>query len=165
MLLKLCVVTLNELIKELKVNEVLSSLITAYRSRDINYLSSAIELIHEEFTYTVSESEELTGDLLRRVSILHALYCIGLGLIKVLKSESPGVEPLKVLDEAFMYNDMTSLTQSLISAVMLALSGNYSWLNDMTNVLRERKGSQPLVEGIVSSFLDMMNAFRSMISS
>ncbi|WP_243671597.1 hypothetical protein [Vulcanisaeta sp. JCM 16161] len=50
----------------------------AFKAGNRDYVSSTAELLHEEFTYTVSESTELTGDTLKRASLLHALYCLSL---------------------------------------------------------------------------------------
>ncbi|MFP3492082.1 MAG: hypothetical protein RXN86_04820, partial [Vulcanisaeta sp.] len=70
--------SLNDLIRDLKLSDVLMALITAYKSGNSDYLLSAADIIHGEFTYVVSENEEISEDRLRRASILHALYCLDL---------------------------------------------------------------------------------------
>ncbi|MFB6471081.1 MAG: hypothetical protein TU36_007630, partial [Vulcanisaeta sp. AZ3] len=129
--------SLNELIKELRINEILTALITAYKAKNIDYLQSALALIHDEFTYTIANNEELTKDELEKASILNALYYIDLGLIKSIKGDIKNIDMHALLTNAIKENDATSLAQALTTATAKALNNDYTWMNESAKILHE----------------------------
>ncbi|BDR91849.1 hypothetical protein [Vulcanisaeta souniana] len=147
--------SLNELIKELSINEVIKALVTAYRLGNVDYLASSIELLHEELTYTVSENETLTGDALERASKLHALYCLGLGLLRSLGGGSPITNYDELVNAVLRANDLSSLTQFLMATTMQLVKGDYSLISKVTAIHQE-VGNE-LIKGIISSFLNLVN--------
>ena len=150
--------SMNELVRELRVNEIVNALVAAFRAGNRDYISSVAELLHEEFTYTVSESTELTGDVLRRASILHALYCLSLGMLRLLGNEVFTVNPTELLRIAVDSGDMSGLTQSLVVASALLIKGDLSWVEEFNGVV-QGVGNE-LFRGILSSFLEVVRAVR-----
>ncbi|WP_243677825.1 hypothetical protein [Vulcanisaeta distributa] len=150
---------MNELVKELRVNEIINALIMAFRAGNRDYISYTAELLHEEFTYTVSESTELKGDILKRASTLHALYCLGLGLLRLMSNEALTANPGELLRVAVNDGDLTSLTQSLITASALLVKGDTSWIRDF-NELTQGINNE-LFRGILSSFLEVINSVKA----
>ena len=150
--------SMNELVRELRVNEIVNALVAAFRAGNRDYISSVAELLHEEFTYTVSESTELTSDALRRASILHALYCLSLGMLRLLGNEAFTVNPTELLRIAVDSGDMSGLTQSLVVASALLIKGDLSWVEEFNGVV-QGVGNE-LFRGILSSFLEVVSAVR-----
>ena len=150
--------SMNELVRELRVNEIVNALVAAFRAGNRDYISSVAELLHEEFTYIVSESTELTGDVLRRASILHALYCLSLGMLRLLGNEVFTVNPVELLRIAVDSGDMSGLTQSLVVASALLIKGDLSWVEEFNGVV-QGVGNE-LFRGILSSFLEVVRAVR-----
>lgn len=157
--------SLNELIKELRINEILTALITAYKTKNIDYLQSALALIHDEFTYTVANNEELTKDELEKASILNALYYIDLGLIKSIKGDIKGVDIRTSLINAIKENDVTSLAQALTTATIKTLNNEYSWMNEAAEILHESHDLNPLMEKLIEAFLNIINTLKTLTSS
>ncbi|MCG2870361.1 MAG: hypothetical protein L7H10_06380 [Vulcanisaeta sp.] len=157
--------SLNDLIRDLRLGDILTALVAAYKSGNTDYLLSAANLIHDEFTYVVSEGEEFSEDRLKRVSILHALYCVDLGLMYALKGVSFMVDVATSLNDALANNDVSGLTLSLTAAVMAMLRGDYSWVNGVMDVLNTATNAQPLLREIVKSFLELMNILKPLVSS
>jgi len=157
--------SLNDLIRDLKLSDVLMALITAYKSGNSDYLLSAADIIHGEFTYVVSENEEISEDRLRRASILHALYCLDLGLLNALRKVEFMIDIASSLNDALINNDTSKLTQSLIAAVAAILKGDYSWVNGVMNILNTTTNAQPLLREIIKSFLELVDMLKPLVSS
>jgi len=157
--------SLNDLIRDLRLGDILTALMAAYKSGNADYLLSAASLIHDEFTHVVSEGEEFNEDRLKRASILHALYCVDLGLMYALKGVSFMVDIAASLNDALTNNDASRLTQSLIAAVTAILKGDYSWVNGVMNILNTTTNAQPLLREIIKSFLELMNILKPLVSS
>lgn len=152
--------SMNDLIKELRINEIVNALITAFKSGNRDYISSTAELLHEEFTYTVSEIEtvELTGETMKRVSVLYALYCLGLGLLKIMNNELLTTDHIELLRIAINDGDLSSLTQSLITASALFIKGDNSWIEKFNELVQGV--SNELIRSIVYSFLEIIRSIR-----
>mgnify|MGYP001772867825 CR=1 FL=1 len=151
--------SLNELIKELNINEIIKALVTAYRLGNGDYLASSIELLHEELFYTVSENETLTGEVLGRASTLHAIYCLGLGLLRSLSGGSQDRNYDELVNAVLRVNDLSSLTQLLIATTMQLVKGDYSIISKITAIHQE--AGNELIKGILSSFLNLINILRA----
>ncbi|GAB6943780.1 hypothetical protein JCM14467A_05620 [Vulcanisaeta sp. JCM 14467] len=150
---------MNELVRELRINEIVNALMTAFRAGNRDYISSAAELLHEEFTYTVSESTELTGDTLRRASILHALYCLSLGMLRLMSGESIAINPVELLRVAVNDGDLSHITQSLIAVSALLIKGDSSWLGDFRDLVQGI--GDGLIKGMLLAFLDIAGLIKS----
>lgn len=150
---------MNELIKELRINEVINALITAFKAGNRDYVSSATELLHEEFTYTVSESIELTGDTLKRASILYALYCLSLGILRLMNNEDLTINPIELLRTSVDNGDLSGLTQSLITASALLIKGDESWIKDFNELIQVVNNE--LFRRILSSFLEVIRVVKT----
>ncbi|MGC8607925.1 MAG: hypothetical protein ACP5GZ_08260 [Vulcanisaeta sp.] len=150
--------SMNDLIKELRVNEIVNALITAFRTGNRDYISSTVELLHEEFMYTVSEIEtmELTGETLKRASTLYALYCLGLGLLRIVNNESLTTDHIELLRNAINNEDLSSLTQSLIMASALFIRGDNSWIEKFNELAQGI--SNELIKSIIYSFLGIIRS-------
>ncbi|WP_243675773.1 hypothetical protein [Vulcanisaeta distributa] len=125
----------------------------AFKAGNRDYVLSTAELLHEEFMYTVSESTELTGDTLRRASKLHALYCVSLGLIKLMSNEPVNDNPTDLLRNAVSDGDLSSLTLSLTTAAALLIKGFTSWINEFSETTQGIDNG--FIKEIVSSFLEI----------
>lgn len=151
---------MNELIKELRINEVINALITAFKAGNRDYVSSATELLHEEFTYTVSESTELTGDTLKRASILYALYCLSLGILRLMNNEDLTINPIELLRTSVDNGDLSGLTQSLIIASALLIKGDESWIKNFNELIQGGVNNELFME-ILSSFLEVIRVVKA----
>ncbi len=151
--------SLNELIKELNINEVIKALVTAYRLGNGDYLASSIELLHEELFYTVSENETLTGDVLERALTLHAIHCLGLGLLRSLSGGSQDTNYDELVNAVLGFNDLSSLTQLLIATTMQLVKGDYSIVSRIAMIHQEVNNE--LIKGILGSFLNLINILRT----
>lgn len=150
--------SMNDLIRELRVDEIVNALVMAFRVGNKDYISSTAELLHEEFTYTVSESPELTGESLKRASTLHALYCLSLGMLRLMGGDSLA-DPTGLLRAALGSGDLSGLTQSLIIASALLIRGDDSWVRDFNELIRGI--SNELFREILSAFLDVSRVVKA----
>lgn len=147
------------MIRELRVNDVVRALLRAYEIGDRNYLEEALNLIHEETTFIVSDNEEPIDDALKRISTLHALYSICLGMIKKLSGEEAVNDYIESISKAVNENDLSSLTRALISLTMKTLNNDYTWIDNVNNAIKDRQTT--LNVSIIREFLGIINLIRT----
>ncbi|WP_069806958.1 hypothetical protein [Vulcanisaeta thermophila] len=146
--------SLNELLRDLRVTEVVTALLNAYRLGNKEYLKSALDAIHEETTFVVSENEELSGEAMRRVSILHSLYSMCLGMIWKMEGVGEAADYEGLITNALRDNDLTSLTLALTNLTMRALDGDSTWIQRVRGLVEG--WGEGLVKSVIMEFLNMV---------
>lgn len=132
----------------------MKALLNAYKLRDRKYLESALNLIHEETTFVVSDHEELTNDVIKKVSILHALYSVCLGMIKSMEGGEVRGDHKELISRAINESDITSLTEALVHLTIRTLNGDYSWVNEVETMTNNVPAA--LIISIIREFLNLV---------
>jgi hypothetical protein len=149
--------TLNELVRnaDKEWGRIVEVLLHAHAMGNRDYLTSALDVIHEEFTFWAGES--VSDESMRRLSILHALHCASLGLLNDLEGKgAPNNVPPLV--EAIEDMDLSALTETMANMVMLRVRGA------AINVeIGEASITDPLLRSIIESFVALMRHMDSVL--
>ncbi len=137
----------------MRIWEVVQALLTAYKSKNVDYIKSAVDLIHDEFTFTVSESESLTDEALQKACTIHALFGFALGLLRDLKGEEERARLDELIDAAYE-GDLTSLTKAIALVTRRTLHGDRAVLDEFKSRVESRNDGLPAC--IFRSFLNII---------